>query len=41
MFNVQRKQIIDRAAAMGKPASTKWKEFAQSGGLMSYGADSP
>jgi putative ABC transport system substrate-binding protein len=39
MFNVQRKQIIDRAAAIGKPAIYEWKEFAQSGGLMSYGAD--
>jgi putative tryptophan/tyrosine transport system substrate-binding protein len=39
MFNVQRKQIIDRAAAMGKPAIYEWKEFAQSGGFMSYGAD--
>jgi len=39
MFNVQRKQIIDRAAAMGKPTIYEWKEFAESGGLMSYGAD--
>jgi len=39
MFNVQRKQIIDRATAMGKPAIYEWKEFVQSGGLISYGAD--
>jgi putative ABC transport system substrate-binding protein len=39
MFHVQRKQIIDRATAMGKPAIYEWKEFVQSGGLISYGAD--
>lgn len=39
MFNVQRKQIIDRAAALGKPTIYEWKEFVQSGGLISYGAD--
>ena len=39
MFNVQRKQIIDRAAVLGKPAIYEWKEFVQNGGLISYGAD--
>ncbi len=39
MFNVQRKQIIDRAAMKRIPAVYEWKEFVQSGGLVSYGAD--
>jgi putative ABC transport system substrate-binding protein len=39
MFNVQRKQIIDRAATKQIPTIYEWKEFVQSGGLISYGAD--
>jgi len=39
MFNVQRKQIIDRAAMSRIPTIYEWKEFVQSGGLISYGAD--
>ncbi|TMI95156.1 MAG: hypothetical protein E6H01_14570, partial [Bacillati bacterium ANGP1] len=33
MFNVQRKQIIDRAAMSRIPTIYEWKEFVQSGGL--------
>lgn len=39
MFNVQRKHIIDRAEQHRLPAMYEWKEFARSGGLVSYGAD--
>ena len=38
MFFLQRKQIIDRAAQHRLPAIYEWKGFAQSGGLISYGA---
>ena len=38
IFNLQRKQIIDRAADHRLPAIYEWKGFAQSGGLISYGA---
>jgi ABC-type uncharacterized transport system substrate-binding protein len=37
-FFLQRKQIIDRAAEHRLPAIYEWKGFAQSGGLISYGA---
>ena len=39
MFNVQRRHIIERADKHRLPAIYEWKEFAQSGGLISYGAD--
>jgi putative tryptophan/tyrosine transport system substrate-binding protein len=38
IFFLQRKQIIDRAADHRLPAIYEWKGFAQSGGLISYGA---
>jgi len=39
MYNVQRRHIIERAAKHRLPAIYEWKEFVQSGGLLSYGAD--
>lgn len=39
MFNVQRQNIIERAAKQGLPAIYEWRPFARSGGLISYGAD--
>jgi ABC-type uncharacterized transport system substrate-binding protein len=39
MFNVQRRHIIERAYKHRLPAIYEWKEFVQSGGLLSYGAD--
>jgi putative tryptophan/tyrosine transport system substrate-binding protein len=38
IFFLQRKQIIDRATDHRLPAIYEWKGFAQSGGLISYGA---
>jgi putative tryptophan/tyrosine transport system substrate-binding protein len=39
MFNVQRRHIIERAANHRLPAIYEWKEFVDSGGLISHGAD--
>jgi putative ABC transport system substrate-binding protein len=39
LFFLQRKHIIERAANYRLPAIYEWKSFAQSGGLISYGAD--
>ena len=39
MYNVQRRHIIERADKYRLPAIYEWKEFTQSGGLISYGAD--
>ena len=39
MYNVQRRHIIERAEKHRLPAIYEWKEFVQSGGLLSYGAD--
>jgi putative ABC transport system substrate-binding protein len=39
MFNVQRLHIIERAANHRLPAIYEWKEFVDSGGLISHGAD--
>jgi len=39
--NVQRNHIIERAANQRLPAIYEWKNFVQSGGLISYGADVP
>jgi putative ABC transport system substrate-binding protein len=39
MFFLQRKHIIERVANYRLPAIYEWKSFAQSGGLISYGAD--
>ena len=41
MFNVQRQLIIERAAKQRLPAVYEWKQFVESGGLVSYGADVP
>ena len=41
MFNLQRQHIIERAAKHRLPAIYEWKQFVQSGGLISYGADVP
>jgi putative ABC transport system substrate-binding protein len=38
IYFLQRKHIIDRAADNRLPAIYEWKAFAQSGGLISYGA---
>jgi putative tryptophan/tyrosine transport system substrate-binding protein len=38
IYFLQRKLIIDRAADTRLPAIYEWKGFAQSGGLISYGA---
>jgi putative ABC transport system substrate-binding protein len=38
IYFLQRQQIIDRAADNRLPAVYEWKAFAQSGGLISYGA---
>jgi ABC-type uncharacterized transport system substrate-binding protein len=39
MYNVQRRHIIERADKHRLAAIYEWKEFVQSGGLLSYGAD--
>jgi ABC-type uncharacterized transport system substrate-binding protein len=39
MYNVQRRHIIERAEKHRLPAIYEWKEFVQSGGLLSHGAD--
>jgi putative ABC transport system substrate-binding protein len=41
MYSVQRNQIIERAMNQRLPAVHEWKQFVQSGGLISYGADIP
>ena len=38
IFFGQRKHIVDRAAEARLPSIYEWKGFAQSGGLISYGA---
>ena len=39
MLDSQRKRIVDLAMKTHLPAIYQWREFAESGGLMSYGAD--
>jgi putative tryptophan/tyrosine transport system substrate-binding protein len=39
MFNAQRQQIVELAASSRIPAIYDFKEFAEAGGLMSYGAN--
>jgi putative tryptophan/tyrosine transport system substrate-binding protein len=39
MFNAQRQRIVELAASSRIPAIYDFKEFAEAGGLMSYGAD--
>jgi putative tryptophan/tyrosine transport system substrate-binding protein len=36
-FNSKRQQLVDLAARHGLPAIYEWREFAEAGGLMSYG----
>jgi putative tryptophan/tyrosine transport system substrate-binding protein len=36
-FNAQRQQLVLLAARHGVPAIYEWREFAEAGGLMSYG----
>src|SRR5262249_30771693 len=38
-FRNQRQQIIEQAARHSIPASYPWPEFADAGGLMSYGGN--
>jgi putative ABC transport system substrate-binding protein len=38
-FNSRREQIAELAARHAIPAIYEWREFAQAGGLMSYGTD--
>jgi putative ABC transport system substrate-binding protein len=40
-FNGRREQIVALAARYGIPAIYEWREFAQAGGLMSYGTSLP
>jgi putative ABC transport system substrate-binding protein len=40
-FNGRREQIVALAARYGIPAIYEWREFAQAGGLMSYGTKLP
>jgi len=37
LFNLERRQLVDFAARTGIPAIYPWREFADAGGLMSYG----
>ena len=39
MLDSQRQRIVDLAMKTHLPAIYQWREFAESGGLMSYGAD--
>ena len=39
MFNAERQRIVELAASSRVPAIYDFKEFAEAGGLMSYGAD--
>jgi len=36
-FNSQRKEVLKEAKQLGVPAIYQWREFAEEGGLMSYG----
>ena len=38
-FNVRREQIVTLAARHAIPAIYEWREFAEAGGLMSYGTN--
>jgi len=41
LFSTQRTRIVDSAARSRLAAMYQWREFAEDGGLMSYGADLP
>ena len=41
VFNANRARVVAKAAALRLPAIYGFREFAQSGGLMSYGPDLP
>ena len=38
LFSVNRRLVIERAAALGLPAIYEWAEMADEGGLIAYGA---
>ena len=38
MFSINRRLVIERAAALGLPAIYEWAEMADEGGLVAYGA---
>jgi len=41
MYDSQRHRIVEHATRLRLPAIYQWREFAEIGGLMSYGADLP
>ncbi len=41
LFSINRRIIIERAAALGLPAIYEWPEMAEEGGLIGYGASLP
>jgi putative ABC transport system substrate-binding protein len=41
MYDSQRQRIVELARKLRVPAIYQWREFAEAGGLMSYGADLP
>lgn len=41
MYDSQRKRIVEAATKLRLPTIYQWREFAENGGLMSYGADLP
>ena len=41
MYDSQRHRIVELAGELRVPAIYQWREFAEAGGLMSYGADLP
>jgi putative ABC transport system substrate-binding protein len=38
LFSINRRLVIERAAALGLPAIYEWPEMAEEGGLIAYGA---
>ena len=38
LFSINRRLVIERAAALGLPAIYEWAEMAEEGGLIAYGA---
>jgi len=38
LFSINRRLLIERAAALGLPAIYEWAEMADEGGLIAYGA---